>query len=116
MDDRWKCVTIAAVERFPEIVKNADVPIIQQAAGQEPANKENVRSHVHIFAKAGLYEKVAYGCFRATQQAADLIGIPLGEAKSSSPKGEPGSGQPRFDLNNLESVEAVDAARKAGGT
>lgn len=116
MSDRWKCVTRIAVARFPQTVQNDDVVAIQLAAGEEAASREAIRSHVWTFTRTGLYEKVGRGTFRATQNAADLIGLPLGHvASSGSPQGEPGSGQPRLDLNNLESVEAVDAARKECG-
>jgi hypothetical protein len=37
-------------------------------------------------------------------------------SQEDSPQGDPGSGQPRSDINNQQSAEAVDAARKAGGT
>jgi hypothetical protein len=37
-------------------------------------------------------------------------------AVSDFPKGKPGSGQPRCDVDNQESVEASEMARKVGGT
>ena len=114
---RWACVLKAAVERYPNSITNDEVPRIQQAAGETPSSMEGVRSHVSTQAKAGRYEKVGRGMFRATQAGANVIGIPLGNAAPSSPdEGEPGCGPPRLDINNQGSVEAVDAARKAGGT
>jgi hypothetical protein len=116
MSDKWKCVLIASVKLHPASVRNDDVPEIQRSAGQSPANQEGIRSHVSTFKSQGLYEKTGIGAFRATQKAADLVGLRLGAGASESPQGEPGFGQPRLDINHQESVEAVDAARKAGGT
>jgi 1-aminocyclopropane-1-carboxylate deaminase/D-cysteine desulfhydrase-like pyridoxal-dependent ACC family enzyme len=77
---RWAPVLRAAVERYPAALKNDDVPEIQRAAGQEPGDRNQIRSHVWTTAHAGLYEKLNAGSFRATQAAADSIGIPLGSA------------------------------------
>jgi hypothetical protein len=41
---------------------------------------------------------------------------PLVASRTGSSKEEPGRGQPRLGIDNLKSAEAVDAARKAGGT
>jgi hypothetical protein len=117
---RWRPVIKAAVERYPDFLKNEDVREIQMQANQEPGSPNEIRSHVFTYVRDGLYERGASGAFRATAKAAQAVEIPLGgessSADSNSPQGEPGFGQPRLGLNDLESVEAVEAARKAGGT
>jgi hypothetical protein len=64
---KWACVLEAAVRRYPTPVTNNEVPSIQRAAGHDPANREGVRSHISTQAKAGRYEKLGRGSFRATK-------------------------------------------------
>lgn len=91
---KWRAVMRAAVERFPEGVKNEEVPDIQRAAGEEPADNTGVRSHVSTATKAGLYEKLGPGVFRATQKAAAGLGMTLGSAsREESKAAEPESGE-----------------------
>ena len=117
---RWRPVTLAAIKRYPEFLRNEEVAELQLLAGQPSAKISDIRSHVYTYVKDGLYERGDAGAFRATAKAAQAMGIPLGssndDGRTGSSQGEPGSGQPRLGLNDLESVEAVDAARKAGGT
>lgn len=120
LSPRWACVVGTAVKRHPAEIGTADVPNIQRTAGQREASGNQIRSHFWSGVESGLYERASYGTVRATPRAAEVLGIPLGSpsspADTGSPEGEPGSGQPRLDLNHSESVEAVDAARKVGGT
>jgi hypothetical protein len=99
MSTKWKCVVVAAVKVYPASVHNDRVPEIQRTAGEAPANQAGIRSHVSTFKTRGLYEKTGIGSFRATQHAADLVGMPLGAGASESPKGEPGPDQPRPNFN-----------------
>jgi hypothetical protein len=79
---RWAPVLRAAVERYPDALTNDDVPGIQTAAGQEPGDRNQIRSHVWSTAQAGFYEKLNAGSFRATQAAANAIGVPLGSRRA----------------------------------
>ena len=83
--------------------------------------RQGIKSdHTSVGVESGLYERASYGTVRATPRAAEVLGIPLGSPSESGRYGLPGRGagvgQPRLDLNHSESVEAVDAARKVGGT
>ncbi len=120
LSQRWACVVMNAIKRYPAEIGTADVPDIQKSAGQPEGSGNQIRSHFWAGVESGLYERASYGTVRATPLAAEVLGIPLGSqsapAEPSSPKGEPGSGQPRLDLNHSESVEAAETARKEGGT
>ncbi len=74
----WQVVLRAAVERYPEVVKNSEVGTIQRSAGHDPSRSMNIRTHLHKLREEGLYERVDRGAVRATQAAAELLGIPLG--------------------------------------
>jgi hypothetical protein len=120
LSPRWACVVAEAIKRYPAEIGTSEVPDIQKKAGQPEASGNQIRSHFWSGVESHLYERASYGTIRATQHAAEVLEIPLGSrphlAALESPEGEPGSGQPRLGLNDLESGEAVDAARKAGGT
>jgi hypothetical protein len=81
LSERWACVVRAAIRRHPNAIKNDGAPEVQIAAGQEPASKEQVRTHVWVSTRDGLYEKVDKGSFRATARAAKIFNIPLGTAE-----------------------------------
>lgn len=74
----WQVVLRAAVERYPAVVKNSEVGTIQRSAGYNPARSMNIRTHLHKLREEGLYELVDRGAVRATQAAAELLGMPLG--------------------------------------
>lgn len=91
--EHWQAVIRGAVERYPNAVTNGEVPGIMRAAGYDPVKQEAIRSHIWSGARAGLYEKLGQGCFRATQKAADLIGLKLGSDNQSHAETEtPNSG------------------------
>jgi hypothetical protein len=77
LSPRWLPVLKVAVERFPNSIQFEEVPDIQRAAGQLPSDTNNIRSHVWTQSNAGLYEKTGSGSFRATEKAAEAIGLPL---------------------------------------
>ena len=62
----WRVVLRAAVERYPAVVKNSEVGMIQRSAGYNPARSMNVRTHLHKLREEGLYELVDRGAVRAT--------------------------------------------------
>lgn len=75
---RWSSVLRAAIVAHPRPLTNDEVKRVQIAANQDPGTSSQIRAHVWSGAKAGLYEKVGRGRFRATQAAAVALGIPLG--------------------------------------
>jgi hypothetical protein len=76
---RWMPVLVEAVRRHPRTVHGEDVPDIQRAAGQEPADANNTRSHFWANCKPGkFYERVGPNEYRATEVGAELVGMPLG--------------------------------------
>jgi hypothetical protein len=89
LSPRWMPVLRTAVACYPEPVKNEEVPAIQRAAGQDPADTNGVRSHVWTQSQAGLYEKLGPGTFRATQAGADAIGLPLGSSRGATSDDRP---------------------------
>jgi hypothetical protein len=78
LSPRWAAVVRAAVQRYPQPVRNDEVAQIQRAAGQQPADSNGIRSHVWVSTQAGLYEKLSAGTFRATPTAAVALGLRLG--------------------------------------
>jgi hypothetical protein len=78
LSPRWLPILKAAVQRFPNGIGFDQVRDIQRAAGQTPADTNNIRSHVWTMSKNEFYEKLGSGSFRATQKAADAIGLTLG--------------------------------------
>lgn len=102
LSPRWMPVLRTAVACYPQPVRNEDIPEIQRAAGQAPADTNGIRSHVWTQSQAGLYEKLGPGTFRATQAGADAIGLPLGsqpalsgDAESEAPNSDELSGAPK---------------------
>jgi hypothetical protein len=83
LSGRWGCVVKAAIRRYPGSIKNGEAPAIQTAAGEEPGSREQVRTHVWVSTRDGLYEKMDKGSFRATARAAEIFNIPLGTTGAS---------------------------------
>jgi hypothetical protein len=93
LSPRWRCVMAEAVRRSPRPVSHYDVASIQEAAGQDRASKEQIRSHVWQFAKDGLYEKRGPGSFVATERAATALGLVLGALTTGAEIEAPDSGE-----------------------
>jgi hypothetical protein len=86
--EHWQAVIRGAVERYPNAVTNGEVPGIMRAAGYAPVKQEAIRSHIWSGARAELYEKLGQGRFRATQKAADVIGLKLGGGSDNQSRAE----------------------------
>ena len=96
LSPRWMPVLKAAVQQFPNAIEFEEVPDIQRGAGQLPSDTNNIRSHVWTQSNAGMYEKQGSGSFRATEKAAEAIGLPLG-ASNSHDEVTADSGAPKAD-------------------
>jgi hypothetical protein len=74
----WRVVLHNAVERYPQVLTNREIPEIQQAAGHDPSPLTNIRTYLHKMRQEGFYDDAGRGAVRATQIAAEFLGIPLG--------------------------------------
>lgn len=84
LSDRWMPVLTEAVRRYPGTIRGDEAPEIQIAAGQEPADAGNIRSHFWTNSQPGkLYERVGQSEYRATAAGAALVGVPLGGANTN---------------------------------
>jgi hypothetical protein len=94
----WRVVLRVAVERFPASVSYPDVGTIQRSAGHDPSPYPNIRSHFQKLVAEGLYERADRGRVRATEKAAQFLGIPLGKSitgESETPNSNELSGAPK---------------------
>lgn len=106
----WRVVLRAAVERHPAVLKNSEVPAIQQAAGFDPSPSSNIRTHFHKLKGEGFYEDAGWGAVRATQAAAEFLGIPLGSISGAKHTEDP----TEETLFGAPQEETTGQSRKAG--
>ncbi len=107
LSERWACVVRAAVQRFPNAIKNDDAPEIQIAAGQTPGSREQVRTHVWVSTRDGLYEKINKGAFRATAKAAEIFNMSLGAAVTLTPELEAPNSSELFGAPRTNGAEPL---------
>lgn len=79
----WQAVLKETVIVYPSSMDYDDIERVHLRDGYEPANRDRRRSHVWAMVQAGLYERSGYGTFRATQKAANVVGVPLGVSKDT---------------------------------
>lgn len=74
LSDRWWPVLVAAADRHPAVIRGDEVASIQQAAGKDPADANNIRSHFWANSKdGGVYERVGPNTYRASAAGVALV-------------------------------------------
>jgi hypothetical protein len=111
---RWLPVVAEAVRRYPGTIRGDEVPAIQRAAGQEPAESSNIRSHFWTNTKPGkFYDRVGTSEYRATEAGAKLVGISLSGTKhgSENSNGADHKPAPSSDFENRDEPRSPESAR-----